>query len=204
MALEAGRTANAPDGLVLPEVENVLRRAMQADRVLLSIPTTGMPSYSPDGEMVVIGGEQGRLSIWDAATGEQIRELLGHVALVIEPIFSPDGRLLFTAGFDSLIKVWQFPESRQVGKMVIGGTVNLLALNSDASQLAAAPRDGDVESWDISSFTNTDLSQTEPLIVEELILVIDTPWASSGLAYSPDGQCIAILVPVTTAASQVP
>jgi WD40 repeat protein/serine/threonine protein kinase len=195
LALEAARVTYAEDGIVLPEVEEVLRQASEADQIELTIPALGMPSYSPDGNMLAIGGEEGRLSLWNADTGEQVRELLGHEALVVKPIFSPDGRLLFTGGFDSTLKIWQLSEGRQLAEITTGGPVDLFALNPETDQIAAALRNGDVEIWDIPSFANSDFVQTEPFLLDEPQLVIDTPRGSRGVAYSPDGGRLAILVP---------
>ena len=162
LALEAARTSFAQDGTVLPEVEGALRRAIQADRVLLSIPTSGNLAYNPEGEMLAIGGDQGRLSLWDAATGEQIRELLGHEELISDLAFSQDGRILVTSGFDSKVYLWQVPSGRQLGEITIGGEVNAVALSPENDQLAVAPRDGDIIIWDIPNVLDQITEQFEP------------------------------------------
>ena len=63
LAMEAVKTTLSPDGVVLRETEGVLRQAIQADRVLLSIPAAGVLAYSPDGDMLAIGSENGSLTL---------------------------------------------------------------------------------------------------------------------------------------------
>jgi WD40 repeat protein/serine/threonine protein kinase len=195
LALEAVETTYAHDGSVLPEAEAVLRQAVQADRVKLSIPTAGVLAYSPDGEMLAIGGQNGRLTLWNAATGERIRVLDAHQGLISDLAFSQDGRILATSGFEGRVKIWQVPNGRLLGALFGGDAINALALTRDAKQMAVALRDGDIQIWDTVPIIDAMSDESAQITLKEPAGRLETPWVSAGVTYSPDDRRLAAIVP---------
>ena len=61
--------------------------------------------WSPDGEKVVSGGNDGLGILWDPETGVLI-DSLRHPQQVNSTFFSPDGSTIITACHDSLVRVW--------------------------------------------------------------------------------------------------
>jgi WD40 repeat protein len=59
-------------------------------------------TFAPDGKTLVSGGADGRLILWDVATGDRIREWRFH-GWVIWVAFAPDGRHLATANENGAI-----------------------------------------------------------------------------------------------------
>jgi WD40 repeat protein len=55
-------------------------------------------AFSPDGKVLASGLGDGRLVLWDVATGEQLRALGGAPGSTLAVAFSPDGWLLAAAG----------------------------------------------------------------------------------------------------------
>jgi WD40 repeat protein/DNA-binding SARP family transcriptional activator len=98
LALEAVQTTYRVDGTVLPEAEEVLHRALQAHRLVQTVPGYGA-RFSDDGSQLLVQGlGRGTADVYDSTTGEQI----SHVqvpgvppAEYEEPMlaFSPDGSL---------------------------------------------------------------------------------------------------------------
>ena len=59
-------------------------------------------SFSPDGNTLASGSEDDTIRLWDANTGEHIRTLTGHDA-VLSVSFSPDGNTLASGSWDTPI-----------------------------------------------------------------------------------------------------
>ncbi|MGH8904445.1 MAG: pentapeptide repeat-containing protein, partial [Egibacteraceae bacterium] len=87
-------------GAALPDVERV---ELQTD--LGSAPCAAV-AFSPDSGLLVSGGTDGMVRVWDANSGEPVRTLQGHTGSVRSVAFSPDGRWLATAGNDQVVRVW--------------------------------------------------------------------------------------------------
>src|SRR5207253_937260 len=73
---------------------------------------------SPDGTLLLTGGFDGKVRLWDFASGQLIRVLGEHEHFVFAVAFAPDGRTAasggggenidgkFTAGTDHDIRLW--------------------------------------------------------------------------------------------------
>ena len=67
--------------------------------------------FSPDDTVLVAGLINGRIELWDLATGEKITTLNGHTQAVETLVFSPDGKMLVSTGQDGTILVWNWNEA---------------------------------------------------------------------------------------------
>jgi hypothetical protein len=90
----------------------------------ISPPTVGVSSLacSPDGKLLVSGGYDGSVRMWDVATGDEVSEFKGHDRQVTAIGFSADGTTLATADKQGNILVWD-PRLR-----VRGGQMQLIDL----------------------------------------------------------------------------
>jgi WD40 repeat protein len=52
------------------------------------------------------GGGEGTVKLWDAATGQELLILKGHLEGVHSVAFSPDGKRLATGSLDGTAKLW--------------------------------------------------------------------------------------------------
>lgn len=50
--------------------------------------------YSPDGRLVVTGGQDNVVRFWDASLGHEVLTLTGHSGPVVSLAFTPDGATL--------------------------------------------------------------------------------------------------------------
>jgi WD40 repeat protein len=72
------------------------------------LPTADLVSvaFAPDGRTLAAGARDGRIFLWELATGQKRGELLGHEKAILSLAFSPDGRLLAAASPEAPAYVW--------------------------------------------------------------------------------------------------
>src|SRR5258708_35217807 len=63
-------------------------------------------AFSPDSRLIASGGGDGKVIIWDSATGHMIHSFKANMPEVWCMAFTPDGSSLATGGNDKLIKLW--------------------------------------------------------------------------------------------------
>jgi WD40 repeat protein len=63
-------------------------------------------SWSPDGQWIASGGEDGTVQVWNAGTGVCITCYRGHTRAVKALAWSPDSRLLASGGDDKTLHLW--------------------------------------------------------------------------------------------------
>jgi len=62
--------------------------------------------FSSDDIVLAIGGQ--RISLWDTATEEYKRPLIGNAGNAVSVVFSPDGQMLASGSADNLVHLWDF------------------------------------------------------------------------------------------------
>ena len=55
-------------------------------------------TFSPDGRSLATGGDDGRVHLWELATGKELHCLDAHSGVVCQVAFAPDGKSLATVG----------------------------------------------------------------------------------------------------------
>ncbi len=111
-------------------------------------------AFSPDGENVLSGLEDGRLIVWSSVSGSQdnTREFTGHSARITSIEFSPDGTRLLTSSNDRAIILWDY-ESGSLIRRFSGhrGAVNDVRFNLDGSEILSGGDDTRVILWDVET-----------------------------------------------------
>jgi WD40 repeat protein len=146
--------AIAPDGRRLAVVNDhgVFRSLDARDgRVAASFEGRGSllaVAYSPDGEIVAAGDEEGRIHLLDAATARSIRVILGDDCDLKALAFSPDGRTLAAAGLGRVVRLWDASTGEELLSLTgHEAQINSMAFSPDGETLASADHSGIVRFW---------------------------------------------------------
>ncbi len=107
---------------------------------------------TPDGSVLAVAGDDGRVTLWSTASGHLIRKLHSHKTPVYSVAITRDGATLATAGYDETITLWHLSSGREI-RTLTGhhGWINSIAFTSDTRKIFSAGRDRTLRTWDVDS-----------------------------------------------------
>ncbi len=108
-------------------------------------------AFNPQQSILVSGGLDDTLRLWNWQTGELLHSFKGHARGVNDVIFDRRGQLLVSCGDDATIKVWHLSDGTL--RHTLKGhlrDVTAIALGSSGNLLASASEDGTLKLWDLS------------------------------------------------------
>jgi WD40 repeat protein len=98
-------------------------------------------SYSPDGRTLAVGThDDGRVGIWEVASGQERRIFQGHEAAVLSLACAPDGKRLASSSDDGTVLLWDV-RGRGAGPALAKREVLWTRLSGDAAVADQAIRD---------------------------------------------------------------
>ncbi|MBT8420781.1 MAG: WD40 repeat domain-containing protein, partial [Gammaproteobacteria bacterium] len=154
------RMALSPDGRILasPSRDGTARLwEWDSGRLLQTLQHWGnvvCVAWSPDRTLLASGGgyNDGKVTLWEAGTGEKIRTLGAHDNIVKDIVWSPDGGMLASCSDDKMIKIWN-PAVERAPRAFCGHSrsVNGIARSPDGGRLCSASKDRTLRLWDVES-----------------------------------------------------
>lgn len=173
-------------------------------------------SWSPDGQWIAVGGVEGSIAIFEAASGRLAYSWEAHPGGLFHCSFAPRTGQLASSGPDGQVRLWDGFSAKAAHSLTMGtGWVEHMEWSSDGQWLAAAagrnlriwnPVTGIVHEAPPAKTTLSALtwhkSQTQIAVArfggvdiwsaEKAQLVASLPWKTSliSLAWSPDARWI--------------
>ena len=139
-------------GVFLYEPETLAQVAHLAKEVgiILSI------AFSPDGTLLVSGGMDANIRLWNIETHEQIHAFTAHNSGVNSVDFGPDGIFLASSSSDDTVHVWDIEKKRQVvsidtQNVAAGQIPRQVIFSPNGSLVAIALSRGKVILWDFQT-----------------------------------------------------
>ena len=71
--------------------------------------------FNADGTLLISGGYDHSIRVWDPARAALIAELRGHSAPILSLSLAPDDRLLASGGHDRTVRLWDIAARRSEG-----------------------------------------------------------------------------------------
>lgn len=169
-------------GLALP----TLTARLQSTPVLIQtpdhlIPTTPLDAVaiSHDGSLIVSGGRDNIVRLWNTSTGDLRGQMLGHTAWVTKVAINNDNRVIASSSQDTTVRLWD--ALTFAPRAVLNhhsGSVTSVAFSPDGRMLATTGLDGII--WIGESATG-----------KELARLTNFNGAVWSVAFSADGRRIA-------------
>ena len=150
----------ARDAALLSEsstISTALRTAADNARLRIVIPSPqrrhqgGVSSvdFSPNGQTIVSGGEDGTVRIWNAADLQPQQLFFNHIGAVTALNFSPNGQRIVSGGEDGTLRIWEVASGQQVAQLDgHEGKVSAVGFSPDGEQIVSG---GDtVRVWEVA------------------------------------------------------
>ncbi len=133
-------------------------------------------AFSPDGQRLLTGSNDGRARVWSAETGQALARPLRHEGVVNAVAFSPDGRCVLTGSSDGTARLWDVQTGQVLAQPLRHeGAVNAVAFSPDGRRVLTGSYDKTVRLW--SAETGQTIGQ--PMRHPASVLAV---------AFSPDGR----------------
>jgi len=155
--------------------------------------TTYAIAITPDGQMMVSGGNDRIITVRNLGNGRIIRTFTGHTGSIYALCLSPDGKTLVSGGRDTTLKVWNLdtignyksisPTSRVIGDGLLytltghSESINCVAITPNKQILVSGSEDNSIKLWDLATG-------------ECLATLEGQEAAVKSVAITPDGQLL--------------
>ena len=122
-------------GIYIYDKSGILNTVFRTDHAVRTL------AYTLDGLMLAGGMDDGRVWVWNIASGEMVREMVMPSDIILSVALSPDGTLLAASGWKDGISVWFLDTGTQISTSdVHSAGVKSLAFTSSGQELLSWAR----------------------------------------------------------------
>lgn len=158
-------------------------------RTIEGHPTATAIALSPDGKILLTGGQDKAIRVWDWQQGSLTRTLQSDSGIVTALAMSSDNKTVVSAAADRMVRIWdlttQQPPKLLQGQMEIG--VDMVKLSADGKTIVSGGY-GKIAVWDRATGT---LKVTLPAVDKEIQtlgpITIENSFRLYPFSLSPDG-----------------
>ena len=106
-------------------------------------------AFSNDGRLLVSGGGDLIVKVWDVQNGTEVRSLRGHGDWVSSVAFGSDSRFILSASVDKTVKLWELSNEETVPPIGHTRRLETVAVSADGKLLASGSDDRTIKIWDM-------------------------------------------------------
>ncbi len=108
-------------------------------------------AITPNGQMIVSGGQDATIRLWDFASGKEVHKFIGHEGPVYNMAIMQDGKhLVSVADKDLAVKIWNIENHELVSSLAPNSAhVTAVAISPDQRFIITGGEDGFARIWDI-------------------------------------------------------
>lgn len=108
-------------------------------------------NFSPNGELLVAGGNDRSVRVWRVSNGSLIRTLTGHTSAINAVAFSPDGTVIASGSGDRTIRIWNADSGALVRSLSAHTSiVRTLCFAANGTLLVSGSDDRSIRIWRVS------------------------------------------------------
>ena len=143
-------------------------------------------AFSSDGTQLLTGSKDKTAILWNAQTGELIKNVTGHKHRIQSVAFSPtDATRILTGSWDKTAKLWAIDAGDVIHVSDVTGhtdRVNCVAFSPDGTRIITGSKDKTARLWDIIA--------GDPVTVTDSLTINGHRGSVNAVAFSRDGTNI--------------
>jgi WD40 repeat protein/tetratricopeptide (TPR) repeat protein len=149
-------------------------------------------AFSPDGQVLAVGGEAGKVRLWRVEDGTLLRIIEhGERRAVRSLTFSSDGQILASSTGGKFARLWRVEDGTLLREVLHGNqmkysVINSVAFSPDGQVLATGGEDSEVRLWRVEDGT-----LLRQMVYGKRRLFIGRKGVINSVIFSPDGRVLA-------------